>query len=283
MVQFEEITTTPKFLTQFENKILYTEHGADTSVSYKSTYTLKYVIEGTKYYNFNNEEVKVSKNQFLILNNDKNIRTEALSGTKGLSFFLSQKYISEIYSYHSNNDLSLEFFEISQTKTSNKIGNWLQRAAFLFKQDPIAFKSKKEDLLIQLSEILVTEQITINDNFNSLKIIKHNTKQELYKSVSLAKECINETISDQISLDSLSKNVGVSKYYLHRLFTGLIGKTPLEYITHTRIKKAKDELQNSNKTVFELAIECGFENTSYFSNVFKKHTGYSPSQYRKLL
>lgn len=284
MIKLENITNVyPQFSSQLENKILYTSHSEDISIAYKSTYTLKYVIEGTKHYQFNNQSIRVSKNQYLLLNNDKTIQTEAQKGTKGLSFFLSPELVNEIYSYHTRDasqEFPLEFYECAQLKSNNNIGFWLDKITNQLAQGPFVFHQKSDDLFLKLSEAIIKEQIIVDGKFIDLNIIKYNTKKELYKFISLTKEFINDNSNDTISLDIISNNIGVSKYYLHRVFSKITGSTPLGYLTYTRLIKAKNKLQYSKDSIFEIAIECGFENTSYFSTVFKKNIGCSPSYYR---
>ncbi|WP_025664776.1 helix-turn-helix domain-containing protein [Aquimarina megaterium] len=283
MIKLEEITTTPTFTNQLENKILYAKHHDDISISYTSTYSLKYVIEGTKHYNFGNQDIKITKNQYLIINNNSCITTEAKKGTKGLSFFLSPKLISEIYKYHTSDTSQLEFLEVTQKKSNNEVGFLLDKITNLYEHNPLDFNRQIENLFIRISETIVQEQANIDTGFATLKIVKHNTKKELFKLISVTKEYLNDNIGEDISLDSMSRDMGISKYYLHRLFTEINGTTPLGYLTAIRLAKAKHKLRYAKDSIFEIAIECGFDNTSYFSNLFKKHTGSTPTQYRKNL
>ncbi len=284
MIALESITNdSPQFSSQLENKILYTNHSKNISIDYTSTYTLKYVIEGTKHYQFNNQNVIVSKNQYVLFNNNKTIHTEAQKGTKGLSFFLSPELATEIYNYHTGDNsqkFSLAFYECAQVKSENNIGFWLDKITRLLIQGELSFYQNIDDLFLKLSEAIIKEQIIIDGKFSKLNIIKYNTRNALYKFVALAKEFINDNSNDSVSLNIISNNIGISKYYLHRIFSEVTGYTPLEYLTFTRLTKAKNKLKNSKDTIFEIAIECGFENTSYFSTVFKNHIGCSPSQYR---
>lgn len=280
MIQIEEITTTPTFSSQLENKVLYSHHTSDIAVSYKSTYTIKYVIEGVKQYHYNNQDIEVSKNQYLILNNNSTITTEAKSGTKGLSFFLSQDLINEVYNYHTDNASQLEFLEVIHKKPTSEVNYLLNKAANLYMFDKVSFEQLMESLFIQISEIVVKEQIHIDTKFTALKIVKHNTKKQLLKLITATKEYLNDHISEDISLDKISSDIGISKYYLHRLFTELHGYTPLNYLTTIRLEKAKYKLLHSNDSILAIAIACGFDNISYFSNVFKRHIGFSPTQFR---
>lgn len=283
MVRFEKIVT-PNFSSQLGNKVLYAEHDRDISVSYKSTYTLKYVIDGAKNYSFGKDEVKVSKNQYLFLDNNRTINTEAKKGTVGLSFFLSPELISNVYSnLYGKDKSSIEFLECPQTRSDDRIGNWLNQSAHLLTNEPSVSAFQMDDLFIRLSEIVVQEQVKIEDTFASLEIIKYNTKKELLRFISRSKEFIHDNYDAPITLSILSKNIGVSKYYLHRLFTEMTGSTPVVYITRVRLSKAKEQLRTSGASILEIAMACGFDSTSYFSNTFKKHFGVSPTEYRKSL
>ncbi|WP_196889556.1 helix-turn-helix transcriptional regulator [Aureivirga sp. CE67] len=282
MIKLEEITSLPKFSDQLENKLLYSNHSEDISISYKSTYTIKFVIDGLKNYNYDNRDIKVEKNQYLILNNDSLITTEAKKDTKGISLFLSLKLIDDIFHFQTNEKKSIKFLEILQKNSNQNIYFLLKEIAYLYENNQIALIQQIDDLFIKISELIVQEQISIDTNFSNLKIIKHDTKRELYKLIMDAKEYLNDNFKEKITLDIISKDIGISKYYLHRLFREINKNTPLDYLTIIRLEHAKNKLKSTKETIFEIAINCGFDNTAYFSNSFKKYTGFTPSKFRRL-
>lgn len=282
MIKLQKITSIPTFSSQLENKILYSNHSEDISVTYKSIYTLKYVIDGVKHYNYNNQVIKVLKNQYLILNNDSRITTEAKKGTKGLSLFLSPKLINEISHFYTNGKYPFDFLEVTQKESNLKINYLLNKLVYLYENETVDFEKQMDDLFIKVSELIVQEQVLITDSFVKLKIVKHDTKRELYKLMNTAKDYLNDNLKENISLDIISREIGISKYYLHRLFTEFNGNTPNAYLTNIRLQKAKNKLQFSKDPIFEIAIACGFNNTAYFSNLFKKYTGFSPTEFREL-
>jgi len=283
MIQLEEITSIPTFSNQLKNKLLYSNHTKDISISYQSTYTIKYVIDGVKHYKYNNQNIEVSNSQYLILNNDSLITTEAKKGTKGLSLFLSSKLINEISHFYSRSNSSIKFLEVIQRNSNQKVNNLLNEIVYLYENNQIGLKQQIDDFFVAISELIVQEQLSIDNNFMNLKVVKHNTKRELYKSIIETKEYLNDNFKEKISLDLISRDIGISKYYLHRLFREINGNTPLEYLKNIRLEKAKNKLQYSKDSIFEIAFKCGFDNIAYFSNVFKKHIGLSPTQYRKAL
>ena len=66
-----------------------------------------------------------------------------------------------------------------------------------------------------------------------------------------------------------------------RSFKRYTGVTPLQYITTIRINKAKELLKDSGYSIQEIGSLVGYDNQLYFSRMFKKQTGCSPSQYRE--
>ncbi len=273
----------PTFSSQLENKILYSDHANAISVSYQSTYTLKYVIDGVKNYNYNNQDITVSKNQYLLLNNDSHITTEVKKGTKGLSLFLSPELIHEISHFYTGGNHTFHFLEVTQGESTFQVSHLLNTMAHLYENNKILLKERMDDLFIKVSELIVQEQVSINANFVKLKIVKQDTKRELYKRIVATKEYLNDNLQKKISLDTISRDIGVSKYYLHRLFSEFNGKTPNGYLTKIRLERAKNKLQTSKDPISEIAMTCGFDDTAYFSSLFKKHTGLSPGQFRKSL
>lgn len=61
-----------------------------------------------------------------------------------------------------------------------------------------------------------------------------------------------------------------------------MGSTLTEYVNFTRMHKAEQLLINQNKSISEIALECGFSSPQYFNKLFRKINGVSPSYYKKL-
>lgn len=99
------------------------------------------------------------------------------------------------------------------------------------------------------------------------------------KLVGAAIHYIKDHIAEKLTVDDIAASVGLSKYYFLREFKRLTGFTPVSYINILRCEYAKELLRNGKYKVREVAVMCGFENDSYFANVFKKHTGMLPSQF----
>ena len=94
-------------------------------------------------------------------------------------------------------------------------------------------------------------------------------------------EYISENYSRKIKLSELSDLIHVSENYFCGYFKKFTGITPFEQINETRVKKAAALLSDSDLTVSEIAVKCGFENLSYFTRKFKSIIGCTPIDYRK--
>lgn len=73
-----------------------------------------------------------------------------------------------------------------------------------------------------------------------------------------------------------------NKYYLARLFKNQYGSSILNYVMNQRITQAKKMLRFTDKQIEVIGRDCGFEDANYFTRMFKKVEGSSPSEYRKL-
>lgn len=91
---------------------------------------------------------------------------------------------------------------------------------------------------------------------------------------------INSFYNQNITLGESARNLKMNESYLSRLFKSSTGFAFSEYLTVIRIKHAKDLLVNSQESIKQIASECGFNDSNYFSKVFKDETGISPLKYR---
>ncbi|MBP5261581.1 MAG: response regulator [Clostridiales bacterium] len=92
---------------------------------------------------------------------------------------------------------------------------------------------------------------------------------------------VNQHYADSdISLDSVAEAINISANYLSALFSNKVGLSFVEYITKKRMAKAKQLLRSTSKRSGEIASEVGYKDPRYFSFVFKKYQGVTPSQYR---
>lgn len=121
--------------------------------------------------------------------------------------------------------------------------------------------------------------------FSLLMYLSNTIKQEhtpLYPPlISSAIAIMEEEYTYLYGIEELADKLETSKHHLIRLFTKSVGYSPLKYLTSIKLKNAKKQLIHTNLPLELIAISCGFSSGNYFSKVFKKEFGLSPTQYRE--
>jgi len=89
---------------------------------------------------------------------------------------------------------------------------------------------------------------------------------------------IRENLSNNITIDDVAKSAGYSKYYFCRIFKEITKSTISSYVNISRVNEAHRLISEEGFSVGQAACECGFDDISYFTKIFKKYVGVLPSQ-----
>lgn len=100
--------------------------------------------------------------------------------------------------------------------------------------------------------------------------------------ISSVKSFLDEHYKEKLSLESVASHFFIDKHYLARLFKEQYGVTLVTYLQQVRITHAKRMLRFTDKSIEEIGLECGIGELNYFSRVFKKLEGVSPSEFRRV-
>lgn len=111
--------------------------------------------------------------------------------------------------------------------------------------------------------------------------VSTSREREYENVVSRVKAYIDENYAKDLSLDEVSRMVDISPYYFSKLFKQEAGETFIEYVTRTRIKNARRFLEDSRYSIKEVCVMSGYGDPNYFSRIFKKYEGMTPSEYRE--
>lgn len=99
--------------------------------------------------------------------------------------------------------------------------------------------------------------------------------------IEIAKDQIRKTyMSDEISLNTIAAEVGMSPSYFSSIFSKEMGKTFVEYLTEIRMDRAKELLMCSSMKTSEIGYEVGYKDPHYFSYIFKKTQNCTPKEFR---
>lgn len=115
---------------------------------------------------------------------------------------------------------------------------------------------------------------------------------ELYKKQPGRKRMSNEIVSvinyikgnteNEISIKDILEKFKITESKFYRKFKHEVGMTPIEYILHNKIQRAEELLKIKEKKIIEVAVALGFPTSQYFASVFKKYTGITPREYKRL-
>ena len=92
---------------------------------------------------------------------------------------------------------------------------------------------------------------------------------------------IETNFHKRITLAQIAAKGNMSSRTADREFKQALKMSPIDYLLHTRISNAKIYLKSQNMTISEVAFQCGFNDSNYFSKKFKKTTGYTPGKFKK--
>lgn len=119
--------------------------------------------------------------------------------------------------------------------------------------------------------------------FEKIIFFRDENKNNKYgKIIEEAKCFINkEYMNSTLSLNLVAYNINVSPNHFSAIFKNGTGETFIDYLTNIRIKKAKELLNSSPMKTYEIGEHVGYNDSHYFSYIFKKVAGLTPSEYKK--
>ncbi|MDQ0918870.1 helix-turn-helix domain-containing protein [Paenibacillus sp. V4I5] len=116
----------------------------------------------------------------------------------------------------------------------------------------------------------------IEENKTSLAALKNS------KVIEEVKQYLEQHYHDpNLSLEIVSDQVGLTSGYIGKMFKSMVGTSFNDHVTHIRMEHAKSLLAGTSDTVAQIGEQVGIYNVSYFSTVFKKKYGVTPSRYRE--
>lgn len=234
-------------------------HWHNNRLFYESEYNMVIVLGGKSRYIINSEEILLKKNDVIIF--PPGIVRAGYADKIDPWEFITINFNLEL------NENGKEFFDkeyllFSNTGTSI-LGKFLDIAYLWEGKNPLfAVKCKAliSDILYEL----------IRNSLPHSKIL-HSEKLEA------ARTYIQANFREKLSIEALAERMELSVSYFRKLFTRAYGQSPQQYIMSLRINTAYDLLESGEVNVSEAAILSGFDDIYYFSTLFKKQTGLSPS------
>ncbi|MEO9869232.1 helix-turn-helix transcriptional regulator [Ekhidna sp.] len=213
-------------------------------------------------------------------------------------FFLDKKQVHNFCKDSSNKGILFHFDEVFLHQQDPEADGWLQHKLFnaigppyiqLTEGEVNFFKMIAEKLgkemenkdynyakqvfyLFRLLTLSIERQKHIQSDISSIS-------DKDYKIAVAFKKAIQENIHAFLSVDQFSEKIGVSPKKLTSISKKYLDDTPLNVIHARKILEAKRQLSNTNTSIKELAYSLGFDQPTYFTKYFKKHTGLTPKEF----
>lgn len=165
---------------------------------------------------------------------------------------------------------------ISQSEIKEK--EWLENILKLVISESEEAAQGNEIVIQKLGEILFIHALRAYVEQNE---ISHGFLAALKdERISSSLKLLHSTPAENWTLESLARKVGMSRTSLATKFKGLVGETPMNYLTNWRMLNAKELLTESKLTIREVAHAVGYQSETAFSRVFKDRVALTPLKYR---
>ncbi|MCM1024852.1 MAG: AraC family transcriptional regulator [Roseburia sp.] len=104
-----------------------------------------------------------------------------------------------------------------------------------------------------------------------------NNKDPVFRSLAI----IEENIQKKLTVESLAHSIHLSGSRYQRLFREVTGDSVMNYVTRRRLALAAADLAETNESILDIALKCGYDSHEAFTRSFRAHMGVSPREYRK--
>lgn len=180
-----------------------------------------------------------------------------------------QKYVNPL---SSNTSYPLQVFHKQQASDEESLQHILHVLRTL------QYRIPGYELLVRNELSFVILDLIGRQSFEQNVISRKQLRNE--ERIHLMMQYIEQHYTESISLQELSSSISISVSECIRCFKDTLMMTPINYIRMFRLIKAKEQILHTNKTISEIAYDCGFQETSYFNKCFKKQYKQTPLQYR---
>ena len=237
-----------------------------------------YVLAGKKQWNTRTAQYLVHKHELIFVKKGANIIHKFFEeGFCALFIFMPDEYIKNVMQVQPQ-----AFANVKEEITDSVIPVALDNTLHSYFQSLTSYFHRTEAPPEALLEVKFKELLL---NLISSKLhndISSYFKSLFYRSKTSIPAIMEANFTYNLSLEEFARLCDRSLSVFKSDFAAIYKTTPGRWLTQKRLEHARQLLQNTDKTVNELSFECGFENASHFTRVFKEKYGITPLQCRKV-
>ena len=262
--RFEQYSDLKSVPFKFFWKLRRTAEHAENPANWHENLEIQYCNEGEGYVLLDGQRYEVKKGDLTVANSNSIHFTGTNNEIRFSVIIIDSQFCKDVDIDHTK----LLFESVFQDENIVNIFNEIKEV--YDSEDPCKTALYRMLALKLLIELRKHHLIGERDNY---------TEKASFKAVKDAVAFIQEHYSERITLDDIATILYIDKYNLARKFKEQTGKTIINYVNEIRCDNAK-RLILEGIPVHEAARLCGFNNMSFFTKTFKKHTGKTPSAYK---
>lgn len=185
--------------------------------------------------------------------------------------------------------------ELLSNRNSNPIllKTWLLQLLLVLSRQ--AIESGADPEAVGKLDLTCAQQLESKENLNELRkwmvvkveqligLIRESRGQRQENTMKKVVDYIHQHYHRDLNLEEVAEAVYFSPCYLSRVFKQMLKVNFIDYLTQVRLEKAKIFLKDSNCSISDIGRKVGYQDPKYFSTLFKKHIGCTPSEYRRRL
>ena len=234
----------------------------------RKDYQLLYIASGKAHFYFNGIHTVVNEGNMILYRPDEE---------QCYYYYAPDK--TEVYWVHFTGrhvDSILEYYQLPETGNLFYTGTsadyqWMYRQ--MIQELQLCRQNYEELVSLLLRQIF----IMINRHITEDKKVGSN----IYNEIERATHYFNENYNKDINIDEYAASRHMSTCWFIRSFRQVAKVTPMQYILSLRMANAQNLLETTDYNISEVAAAVGYDNALYFSRLFHKHMGVSPTEYRK--
>lgn len=281
----DNIALDKDFPFQISEVVLNHENSRPDTFHWHSYFEITYVQEGRGNYFVNGQDYLMEPGDIIIFNNVEAHGWKLMGeDMKLLVMIFSPEFVAEKLSVFDSEYLK-PFVERgsnfknrigSEEPVSHEIRKGIREIYAEWKQQKEGYPLMIKANILRILTMLIR---TYQDESKSEEMLKE--KKNAMKRLEQAISYIDSHYSEKITLDEVAAAAYMSSNYFSSYFRKVTGISFSEYVTRIRISRARELLRDTDKSVTEIAMECGFHNISNFYRLYKKHVGKPPRDEKK--
>ena len=228
---------------------------------YREQYFIHYVIDGEGYYNGN---IVRSNQGFLIYPGQKEFYYPSKNNPWKFLWIIAEGTLMKEIFVKYNADLSTNIFKYSDVDLIKEIAEYIVN-----NNNKIIESLKITEMFLRMANSHISEE----------EFQKRKSNAEIYTDFCV--KYIKENIHTKITVNELTKIIGVSQSYLYSIFSDRFNMSIKQYITQKKLRYAKKLLSSTELTIKEVANGVGYDDVFAFSKAFKQYYNISPSKLKK--